>query len=103
MKTIALSMATAFAFAVSVQAAEVTAKIREVHLCCKGCVTGVEKAVDSVAGAKAEADQDSGIVTLTGPDSATVQKAADAMVKAGYFGKSSDPAIKLDAKTGAAG
>jgi len=103
MKIIALSIATAFALNVSVQAADVTAKISEVHLCCKGCVTGVEKAVGAVPGAKAEADQDSGTVTLTGADSATVQKAADAMVKAGYFGKSSDPAIKVDAKTGATG
>src|SRR6266496_1821991 len=99
MKIIALSIATAFALSVSVQAADVTAKISEVHLCCKGCVTGVEKAVGAVPGAKAE--QDSGTVTLTGADSATLQKAADAMVKAGYFGKSSDPAIKVDAKTGA--
>src|SRR6266481_8398982 len=30
-----------------------------------------------------------------------VQKAADALVAAGYFGKSSDPEIKMNAKTGA--
>jgi copper chaperone CopZ len=101
MKIIALSIATAFALNISVQAADVTAKISEVHLCCKNCVTGVEKAVGSIPGVKAEADQDSGTVTLTGADSATVQKAADALVKAGYFGKSSDPAIKINASTGA--
>ena len=40
-------------------------------------------------------------MTLTGPDTATVQKAADALVKAGYFGKSSD--VKMQATTGAKG
>jgi copper chaperone CopZ len=103
MKMIALSIASAFALSVSVSAADVSAKITEVHLCCKSCVTGVEKAVGAVDGAKAEADQDSKTVTLTGPDAATVQKAADAMVKAGYFGKSSDAAVKIEVKTGASG
>ena len=41
--------------------------------------------------------------TLTGPTTAAVQKAADAVVAAGYFGKSSDPNIKLTAETGAKG
>jgi copper chaperone CopZ len=47
-------------------------------------------------------DQDSETVTLTGP-SAAVQKAADALVAAGYFGKSSDASIKLAADAGAKG
>src|SRR5262245_61128784 len=82
--------------------AEVTAKISDVHLCCKGCVDGVEKAVSKVDGAKAAIDSDAGTVALSGPDKATVQKAADAMVKAGYFGKS-DGGVKLDPQTGASG
>jgi copper chaperone CopZ len=59
--------------------------------------------VGSVPGVKAETDMDAGSVTLTGPDSTTVQKAANALVKAGYFGKSSDPAIKMEVKSGATG
>src|SRR5215467_8267891 len=82
--------------------AEVSSKISDVHLCCKGCVNGVEKAVGEVDGAKAAIDADAGTVTLSGPDAATVQKAADAMVKAGYFGKS-DGSAKLDSSTGAVG
>jgi copper chaperone CopZ len=69
-------------------------------LCCKGCVNGAQKAVDEVKGAKAEIDADSGTVTLSGPDAATVQKAANSLVKAGYFGKSEGD-IKLDTDTGA--
>jgi copper chaperone CopZ len=103
MKTILLLVAAAVALNLSVRAADVTTKISQVHLCCKSCVTGVEKAVATVPGAKAEADQDAGTVTLTGPDTATVQKAATALTRAGYFGKSSDPAITMDASTGAKG
>jgi copper chaperone CopZ len=102
MKATLLTLAAALALALSATA-DVTAKITDVHLCCKGCVNGVEKAVSAVPGAKAEADQDAGTVTLTAPDKATAQKAADALVKAGYFGKSSDDTIKLDAATGATG
>ena len=102
MKTIALSVATVFVFAFSARA-EVTAKISDVHLCCKGCVNGVEKAVSKVSGATASADQDAGTVTLSGPDTATVQKAADALVAAGYFGKSSDDKIKIHSNTEAKG
>jgi copper chaperone CopZ len=87
----------------SVQAADVTVKISNVHLCCKSCVTGVEKAVAVVHGATASGDKDAGTVSLTGPDTATAQKAADALVAAGYFGKSSDARIKINDNTGAQG
>ncbi|HXR08136.1 MAG TPA: heavy-metal-associated domain-containing protein [Candidatus Acidoferrum sp.] len=88
----------------SARAADVTTKISDVHLCCKGCVTAAEKTVaDKAPGAKAVADQDAETITLTGPDTATVQKAADALVKAGFFGKSSNAAIKISAETGAKG
>ena len=87
----------------SARAADVTAKITGVHLCCQGCVTGAEKAVATVKGATASVDQDAETVSLTGPDTATVQKAADALVAAGYFGKSDDAGIKLAADTGSAG
>ena len=100
MKMIALPLASLLLLAFSTPAAEVTAKISDVHLCCKGCVNGVDKAVGEVEGAKAVADPDAGTVTLSGADRATVQKAADALVKAGYFGKSQDN-IHLDASTGA--
>ena len=103
MKSVAALIAIAFAFSVSAVAAESQAKITDVHLCCKSCVTGVEKAVGEVAGAKAEVDQDAGSVTLSGPDAATVQKAANALVAAGYFGKSKDSSVKLDSSTGAKG
>ena len=103
MKAMLLSIAVVVALNLSARAAEVTTKISQVHLCCKGCVTGVEKAVATVPDAKAEADQESGTVTLSGPDTATVQKAATALTHAGYFGKSSNPDVTMDASTGAKG
>jgi copper chaperone CopZ len=102
MKSILLPLAALFALAMSTPAAEVTSKISDVHLCCKGCVNGVQKAVGEVDGAKAAVDADAGTVTLSGPDPATVQKAADALVKAGYFGKAEGD-VKLDSSTGATG
>jgi copper chaperone CopZ len=103
MKAFAATLALTFALITAVAAADVNAKITDVHLCCKGCVTGVEKAINEVPGAKASVDQEAGTVTLAGPDVATVQKAADALVAAGYFGKSSDKNVRIHASTGAKG
>src|SRR6266496_4503898 len=85
----------------SAQAADTTLKLSNVHLCCNGCVKGVDKALSGVSGAKAQSDKDAGTVTINAPDKASAQKAADALVAAGYFGKSSDPAIKVTANSGA--
>ncbi len=83
--------------------AEVSAKISGVHLCCPSCVKGVEKAVGDAKDVTATVDKDAGTVTLTGPDKAAVQKAADALVAAGYFGKSSNQDIRIISDTGAKG
>jgi len=98
MKSFLISLVTTFALVVSARAADATAKISNVHICCNGCVKGINTAVSTVPGARAVADMDDETVMITGPDAATVQKAADALVAAGYFGTSSD--VKLDAGTG---
>jgi copper chaperone CopZ len=85
----------------SAQAADTTVKLSNVHLCCNSCVKGVEKALSGVAGATAQADKESGTVTITAPDKATAKKAIKALVAAGFFGSSSDPNIKVKAKSGA--
>ena len=81
--------------------AESTVKLSNVHLCCKSCVKGVDKAVGTVSGASAVSDSDASTVTITASDAATAQKAVDALTAAGYFGKSEDPAIKVSDATGA--
>ena len=103
MKIIAIAVGIVCAGIVSVSAAEVHAKISDVHLCCQGCVKGVQKAVATVEGVKAEVDQDGGTVTLMAADAATLQKAADALVAAGYFGICNESGVKLSALTGAKG
>jgi len=102
-KSLFLSIVTALAFVQLAQAADVTVKISDVHLCCPSCVKGVTNAVKGIDGISASADKETRIVEITGPDTATVQKAADALTKAGYFGVCSDAGIKLDASTGAKG
>jgi copper chaperone CopZ len=102
MRTILVSTVGLLVLTLSAKAADATSKISDVHLCCKGCVTGAEKAVAEVDGAKAAVDSDAGTVTLSGPDAATVQKAADALVKAGYYGKP-EGSLKLASDTGATG
>jgi copper chaperone CopZ len=103
MKTLLLSLVAALALAPGLRADDVTVKITDVHLCCDSCVKGVNKAVEHVDGVKVECDKPGRVVTLTAPDAATAQKAADALVKAGYYGKCSDANIKMNAETGAKG
>jgi periplasmic mercuric ion binding protein len=103
MKSTVAVLMTALALAGSLSAAETTVKLTKVHLCCDGCVAGVQKAVGTVAGVTAAVEKGAGAVALTGPDQETVQKAADALVEAGYFGKSADAEVKLKSDTGAKG
>ena len=56
---------------------------------------------DQESAAKAQSDKDAGTVTLNVPDKAAAQKAVDALLAAGYFGISSDPAIKVASNSGA--
>jgi copper chaperone CopZ len=101
MKNTISAIALALGLTFSASAADVTVTLTDVHLCCQSCVKGVAKAVADVNGLTAKADEDAGTVTLTGPDTATVQKGADALVAAGFFGKSSDPSVKVNSDTGA--
>ena len=82
-------------------AADTNVTLSNVHLCCGKCITGAEAALKPVTGAKADISAPDKTITITAPDKATAQKAVDALVAAGYFGKSSDDSVKLDASTGA--
>ena len=101
MKSILASVILALTLAVSAQAAESSVKLTEVHLCCESCVKGVTKAVSKVSGVTATSDMDDKTISLAGPDTATLQKAVDALTAAGYYGKSSDAAITVSSATGA--
>jgi copper chaperone CopZ len=98
-----LSLLTAFALTQVAHAADVSVNITDVHLCCGSCLKAVTNAVSGINGINATADKESRVVEITGPDTATVQKAADALVAAGFFGTSSNPDIKINSDTGAKG
>jgi hypothetical protein len=57
MKTISFLLLTTLALPLAARAADCTAKVSGVHLCCKGCVTGVEDAVGKVPDAKAAVER----------------------------------------------
>jgi len=101
MKKIFILAAILLAAGRPVLAAETSVKLSGVHLCCNSCVKGVDKALSNVTGATAQSDKEAGTVTINTPDKAAAQKAVDALVAAGYFGVSSDPAIKVDSRSGA--
>jgi periplasmic mercuric ion binding protein len=90
-----------FAMALPAAAADTKVTLSGVHLCCASCVKGVATAVAPVKGAAATCDQAAGTIAISAPDKETAQSAVNALVAAGYFGKSSDDTIKLDAATGA--
>jgi copper chaperone CopZ len=83
-------------FAASSVFAEATATIEKTHLCCNSCVKGVQKAVSSVDGVKVKCDREAGTITVTAADADTAQKAVDALLAAGYFGKVTGATTKDD-------
>jgi periplasmic mercuric ion binding protein len=103
MKSLFASLLAASTMLVSAQAADVTTTLSDVHMCCAKCVKGAEAAVAGIPNLKATASQEGSDVVLTAPDVATLQKGTDALTKAGFFGKSSNADIKVDASTGAKG
>jgi copper chaperone CopZ len=100
MKTSILAFIATTALA-TFASAETTAKISGVHLCCKSCVVGAEKAVAKAKGATATVDKDAGTVTISGADKAVVQAAVDALVADGYYGKTDSHDVALKDISGA--
>lgn len=76
--------------------AETTVTMEKTHLCCNNCVSGAQKAVKDVEGAKLACDRKAQKITITAPDDATAQKAVDALLAAGYFGKTTGATTKDD-------
>jgi mercuric ion binding protein len=91
----------ALSLAGAVRAAELTAKLTDVHLCCKGCTSTLEKAVGKVKGAKAVASTSTkegetlGTVTVTADSKENLQKAIDAIAAAGFHGKIDNKDVKF--------
>jgi copper chaperone CopZ len=65
----------------------VTATITEVHLCCKGCTSALDKAVAKVPGVTSKTNQDDQSTVLTANNPKDLQKAIDEIAAAGFCGK----------------
>src|SRR5262245_46581758 len=83
------------ALAVQFARADVTVTISDMHICCKGCSSAIEKAAAKVPGVKCVASEDSETTTLTADKKETIQKAVDELCKAGFCGKPDDKEIKI--------
>ena len=75
--------------------AESTVELSNVHLCCGACSKAVEKAVKDIDGVKVSCVNKESLVKITGDSDAAVQEAVDAIVAAGFHGKSSDAKFKI--------
>jgi mercuric ion binding protein len=82
--------------ATSRAAASATVTLDKTHLCCKGCIKDATAAVATVPGATAVCDEKAKSITITAPDDATAQKAVDALVAAGFYGKAEGATVTDD-------
>jgi copper chaperone CopZ len=90
-----LVLASFLAACAASRAADYSVTLTDVHLCCTSCVKDAVAAVAPVTGASAAADKTAQTVTITASNEETAQKAVDALVGAGFYGKPSDPSIHL--------
>ncbi|MGB0581428.1 MAG: heavy-metal-associated domain-containing protein [Limisphaerales bacterium] len=81
--------------AISPALAETTVKLNGVHLCCGGCVKGIEKAVSKLDGTSVECDRQAGTVVVKAGDDAAAKKALAAIGRAGYYGTSENAKLKI--------
>lgn len=75
--------------------AEVKVKLTEMHICCGGCVTSLQKALAGVEGASIDIDKDNAEATISAPNAKVAQAAVSAVAKAGYHGVSDNPMFAM--------
>lgn len=86
--------AAAISFTGRAAQAEETVGLKGVHLCCKGCVATVEKAVAETPEVKCVVDGEKRTVQLTAASTAAIQTAVDAIAAAGFHGKLDSKEVK---------
>lgn len=92
-----IAFVVVLAVALSARAADTVITLSDVHMCCGQCVNGVPAALKDMANVKGVGNQEKRTIEVTAPDKETAQKAVNALIAAGYFGKSSDATIKAEA------
>jgi periplasmic mercuric ion binding protein len=81
--------------------AEVKVEVKNVHLCCRACITAVNDTLKTIDGVKGVCNQKGKTVTLTATDAATIQKAVDALATAGFHGTPDNKDITVKDDSGA--
>lgn len=71
--------------------AETTVTLEGVHNCCKSCTNGIVKAGSSVKDVTVTAEGET--VTIVSKSKANAKKAVEAIMEAGYYGKSSEESV----------
>ncbi len=75
--------------------APLTVTISDMHLCCKGCTSAVEKAVAKVPGVQCTTSEEESNTLLSAGDSRAVQKAIDEIAAAGFYGTLDNTAVEF--------
>lgn len=81
--------------AASIARADYQVTLSNVHMCCKGCIRDAKETGDSIPGATINPSKDDRTIKIAANSQATAQKTVDALVAAGFYGVSSDPAIHV--------
>jgi hypothetical protein len=75
--------------------AEVKVKVSKMHICCKGCTVAIQKAVAKMPEVTITVDQEKGTTELAAEKAESVQKALDAIARAGFHGVSDNKELKF--------
>ncbi|WP_345735777.1 cation transporter [Prosthecobacter algae] len=84
-KPLFISLCLLFA---GVARAETTVTLEGVHNCCKGCTNGIVKAASGLKDVTVTAEGET--VTIVSKSKSNAKKAVEAIMEAGYYGKSSE-------------
>jgi mercuric ion binding protein len=103
MKTLQLlAIGTLVLAAGGASGADTTVELKGTHLCCPQCVRAVDEILKKVDGVTGKCDQKAGTVTLTAKDTATAQKALDALAAGGFHGTTDNKDVKIKDDSGVA-
>jgi copper chaperone CopZ len=86
-RSLAVSLSLAAASLTAAAHAASTVELTDVHICCRGCAVAIEKSLSKMENVKPSIDQENGTVSLTAENDESLQKAVDAIAKAGFHGK----------------
>lgn len=75
--------------------AETTITLEGVHNCCQGCTNGIVKSASDLKDVTVTAEDET--VTITAKSKAQAKKAIEALLAAGYYGKSSETSAEAAA------